>query len=319
MLKQLYKSISLLTILLATLGCERFNQEIDYELISLPIQEEARCILVQGDSIMIGGGNTNSTGYFIQSDLGLTDFSIITEGLKGELYSFSNFQNRWYFGLDSVYLFFSDSLPIIEEYYWNEADWVSDLSKHPMRRFVKTETSLLAIAGGKLSFGVIYETEDGKRWNPLEYDNELRALASFGGITWAGGNGRLMRKEGASDWQLIDLKKKFIVDMAFVSEKIGFAVTDGGEILKSSDSGFTWKKIEKGRASLIHRMKIDNDWIIAVGADGVIAASDNLGEDWRWFQMDEKYDLNDFVILNGECLIAAEQGFIVRISLVSLK
>ena len=35
--------------------------------------------------------------------------------------------------------------------------------------------------------------------------------------------------------------------------------------------------------------------------------------------MDEKYDLNDFVILNGECLIAAEQGFIVRISLVSLK
>ena len=46
--------------------------------------------------------------------------------------------------------------------------------------------------------------------------------------------------------------------------------------------------------------EIDNDWIIAVGADGVIAASDNLGEDWRWFQMDEKYDLNDFVILNED-------------------
>tara|TARA_B110000046_G_C12878889_1_gene349257 strand:+ start:223 stop:414 length:192 start_codon:yes stop_codon:yes gene_type:complete len=61
-----------------------------------------------------------------------------------------------------------------------------------------------------------------------------------------------MRKEGASDWQRIVLKKKFIIDIEFISDKIGFAVTDGGEILKSYDSGFTLRKSEKGGVRLYY-------------------------------------------------------------------
>jgi hypothetical protein len=309
----LFISISLFS------SCSKPELDISYEVIELPISEKVRCLEVKGDSLLIGGGNLNTEGFLIQSDLALTQFNVLTKKLKHEVYDITQFKNRWYIGLDSVEMVVSDSLTSFRTYYWREEDWVSDLSKHPIRRFAQTNNGLYAITGGELSFGVIYQTNDANEWNPLEFENELRALCAFDNTVWVAGNGRLMRLTEGIEWQRIDLKDEFIADMVFTSQTSGLAITFDGSILITSDGGDSWSKAKNKSKGFLNRVVASGDQVIAIGNAGLIGISNNNGENWKWYSLKEEIDLMDAVIVNGDCIIGGDDGMLVRFSLASLK
>jgi len=221
--------------------------------------------------------------------------------------------------LDSVEMIVSDSLTSLRTYYWREEDWVSDLSKHPIRRFAQTQDGLFAVAGGKLAFGVIYQTFDSKQWNPLEFDNELRAISTFNNTVWAAGNGRMMRLIEGQDWKRIDLKDQFIADLVFTSNTSGIAITFDGSVLISSDGGDSWSPIKIRSKGFLNRVVANGDQVLAIGNAGLIGISNDQGENWKWYSLKEEVDLMDAVIVDGTCIIGADEGMLIRINLASLK
>lgn len=317
----MHQALTILLLLTISLfsSCSKPELDISYEIIELPIFEKVRCLEVKGDSLIIGGGNTNQRGFLIQSDLALFQFNVLTKNLKHEVYAITQFKNRWYIGLDSVEMIVSDSLTSFKTYYWREEDWVSDLSKHPIRRFAQTQNGLYAIAGGELSFGVIYQTNNASEWNPLEFENEMRALCTLDNTVWAAGNGRLMRLTEGGNWKRIDLKDEFIADMVFTSQTSGIAITFDGSVLITSDRGDSWSKAKNESKGFLNRVVASGDQFIAIGNAGLIGISNNKGENWRWYSLKEEIDLMDAVIVNGDCIIGGDDGMLIRFSLASLK
>ena len=318
-IKAIAQFVLLMLFLSMLYGCSKDQLDIDYELISLPFDEKVRCLEVHGDSLIIGGGNANSTGFIIQSDLNASTFNLVASDLDREVYDVTRYQGSWYIGLDSVEILFSSDLSSFQTYYWREEDWVSDLSKHPIRRFAQTNDGLYAVAGGELSFDVIYQTINANEWNPLEFDNEMRAICTFDNTVWAAGNGRLMRLTEGEEWQRIDLKAQFIADMIFTSPVSGIAITFDGVVLTTSDGGDSWSETESKNKGFLNRVVASGDQVLAIGNAGLIGVSNNQGESWKWYSLKEEIDLIDALIFNGECIIGAEEGMLVRFSLASLK
>jgi len=317
----MHKALNIFMVISIGIVCSCSKPELDlrYDVIGLPISEKVRCIEVKGDFLLIGGGNPNSKGYIIQSDLAFTQFRVLTKNLKHEVYDITRFRDKWFIGLDSVEMLVSDSLTSFRTYYWREEDWVSDLSKHPIRRFAQTQNGLYTVAGGKLSFGVIYQTNDAEHWNPLEFDNELRAICAFDNTVWAAGNGRMMRLIEGQDWKRIDLKDQFIADLVFTSNTSGIAITFDGSVLISSDGGDSWSPIKIRSKGFLNRVVANGDQVLAIGNAGLIGISNDQGENWKWYSLKEEVDLMDAVIVDGTCIIGADEGMLIRINLASLK
>lgn len=314
-----HQIIILLLLISLINGCSKPAFEMSYELIDLPVAAKVRCLEVRGDSLIIGGGDVNEEGFVIQSNRAIAQFHLITDTLTKEVYDLTHFQGRWFFGLDSVEMLISEDLSSFQTYYWRQEDWVSDLSKHPIRRFAQTNDGLYAVAGGKLTFGVIYQTSDAKVWNPLEFDNELRSICTFENTVWAAGNGRLMRLRKGEDWERIELNDRFIADMVFTSKLRGIGITYDGRAIITTDGGDSWSNVKQKSKGFLNRVVVENDISIAVGNAGLIGISQNNGESWKWYVLKERLDLNDVLIVDDHCVIAADEGVLIRFSLASLK
>jgi hypothetical protein len=311
---------------LSFLCCKRDGKGLEYDLIQLPIQSKVRCIEVFGDSLLFAGGDANGRGFVVVGDAQFSNFQLRAKSIKHEIYDAIQFQDRWYFGLDSVGLVSSDDLRKFSTYYWREPDWVSNLSKHPIRRFEAVGNDLFGIAGGKLAFGVVYQTPDSaESWNPQEYENELRALAVFGTelqwTAWVGGNGILLKKTNEEQtWKRIDFEKTFISDMLFQNESQGIFVTYKGDIHSSQDGGEHWILVEKSKKfRAVNRMIQSGDWMVIAANGGAFAYSKDAGKQWYWEQLDETLDLSDAFISGTNLVFTAEKGMLLKIDLNDLK
>ena len=79
--------ILLFCFVIALVGCQKSGPKFSaYEVVDLPIQEEARCIEVFGDSVLIGGGKTKGKGYLLQGITSSNDFDIVKSNFKHEVY-----------------------------------------------------------------------------------------------------------------------------------------------------------------------------------------------------------------------------------------
>lgn len=307
-------------------ACKRENSQLIYSLIQLPVQSKVRCVESFGDSLLLAGGDVNGRGFVVVCDAQLSSFEVRSKSLKREVYDAVLFQNRWYFGMDSAALLTSDNLKKFTNYYWKQADWVSDLSKHPIRKFGTVGNELFAVAGGKLAFGVVYHSSDSAQsWNPVEYENELRSITLYGDefhwTAWAGGDGILLKSSSeTSDWQRIKLDNTFIADVIFQDENRGICVTYEGDIHSTKDGGEHWSLVEKSKKfRSANRLIQSGDWMVIAANDGAFAYSKDSGASWKWNQLEEKLDLSDAIIVGDKLLLTAENGFLVSIKFSELK
>jgi photosystem II stability/assembly factor-like uncharacterized protein len=69
--------------------------------------------------------------------------------------------------------------------------------------------------------------------------------------------------------------------VSFASSTSGWAVGDGGLIIRSTDGGMTWRPLASGtKVDLRHVQFLDDDHGWTVGEDGTIVATDDSGSTW---------------------------------------
>lgn len=315
-------AISIIVLVALAAGCKKDAFDIPLERIDVPTGADARCLFIKGDSLFVAGGDFDQTGFIAASALDDLSFDWQRTDFKRELYSMAYHQDRWYAGGDSLLVYRGRRLADMPQYYWKREDWVSDLSNHPIRDMAQDSNGLLMVAGRKLAFGVVFQSyDDGESWDPIEPENELRCAHLQSGRAWVAGNGILMRSQwGSGVWERLALDDLYITDLHFDSGTEGWALIEDGRVLRTSDGGTTWQASrKKGGLSFMHRMAKAGDYIVCVGEGGMLSYSKNGGGDWNESEVEGKPDLNDVLIHNGRCFIAADGGQVIAFLLDDLK
>ena len=310
-----------LTMLYLLQACKKESLDIPFVEIEVPGEGAVRSMYLLNDSLILVGGDYDSHGFIAVAELGAKEAVVLRNNIQKECYSIGKSPNKWYIGGDSLDFFTGDSIQRMKRYFWNEPDWVSDLSKHPIQDIAADKLGILAVAGRKLAFGVIYHSYDGgETWNPIEPDNELRCAAIKDGVAWVGGNGMLVRTQwGSGVWERLRLKDRFIVDLSFQSAETGLALTINGALLQTNDGGDTWEELVNKRMAFMHRMAVDRDFIIAVGEKGGLLYKTGTDAAWQERYLNEEMELNDVLIQDGRCYIATSEGKVIHLSLDDLK
>lgn len=314
----IYGSLALVFLLSA---CKKDESISDFNIIDLGTTADLRCILVQNDSLIVGGGNTDEPGFLAVYNSTNEAASLVSDQIDYPVYASAKFGGKFYFGLTDFRMLVSDSLPKLFEYSFREKDWIIKLNHQPFRQMLVSENGFLAILGGKLSFGAIFQSYDGAQtWSPIEYDHDFRCISQNGNQLWVGGNGALLHTTfGDTVWTQVELDNRFIVGLHFSNENEGVAVCYEGELLHTTDGGQTWKQTDKKRSVFVQKMLSLDQRLLVLCSDGVVGVSENDGGSFRWIQLSEMGDLHDAVFVNDQYYIAAENGNLIQISAEVLK
>jgi hypothetical protein len=317
----LQRFLMLLLILLTTHACRKDSFPVEVGVLPLPVSGAVRVLQVHGDSLIFAGGDVGKAGFIGVYSLGLDSTTFLRTDLKREIYSFTYDGTFWWIGGDSLLLYRGKRLDQINQLYWPENSWVSDLSVHPLRDMQSDSVGVLAVAGGKLSFGALFHSYDGgAHWKPIEPDNELRCAALADGRAWVGGNGILMRSQwGSGEWERMRLEDQFLADLLFNDAEIGYALTHEGTMLHTRDGGATWSVVSGKRNRFMHRLARSGETILAVGERGTTMYQTSQDGPWQHTQLESEQDLFDVVIASGTCYMAADGGEVIRFSVEALK
>jgi len=64
--------------------------------------------------------------------------------------------------------------------------------------------------------------------------------------------------------------------------KTGFVVGEGGTVLRTTDGGSTWKRLDSGTTKSLFKLAVlDEKTALAVGNDGIIIRTDDGGDHWK--------------------------------------
>lgn len=155
---------------------------------------------------------------------------------------------------------------------------------------------------------------------PIEPENELRCAHLRDGFAWVGGNGILMRSTwGSGVWERLPLEDRFITDLYFTDATSGRALTEKGAVLATKDGGNSWNPVRSGKLPFMSRMAAHGDFIVCVGEGGTVLHSTDGGANWKVQVVEGSTDLNDVLIHEGQCFIAADGGEVITFLLDDLK
>lgn len=88
----------------------------------------------------------------------------------------------------------------------------------------------------------------------------------------------------------------------FLSSEYGFAVTDNGELLKTSNGGKTWKSKKLGKRAITDIDIMGREGYL-VGEKGLVMKSADAGVTWRDMSLDLKYNFSGVGIVNDSTIV----------------
>jgi photosystem II stability/assembly factor-like uncharacterized protein len=128
-------------------------------------------------------------------------------------------------------------------------------------------------------------TDTGKTWQSVSSGaaSTLLSLCSENGIIVAcGGEGVITRStDDGRSWQIVDSKEDtLLTNICFANARIAYCSSYDGAVLKSEDSGLTWKKILLPGSRRLSAITTIGDSIVLAADANVIFRSRNAGETW---------------------------------------
>jgi photosystem II stability/assembly factor-like uncharacterized protein len=149
--------------------------------------------------------------------------------------------------------------------------------------------------------------DGGATWTPLSSGPNipLRSIHfpryKTGFAIAANGTTLLMTKDAGSNWERWDVDQH-LDNIRFLSDSIGYAITDTGGFLKSKDGGKTWKEIPMGGIKIANfYFGTERDGFIiprdtGIASENPIAKTKNGGATWEWIldapKIEEMFFLN---------------------------
>ena len=135
-------------------------------------------------------------------------------------------------------------------------------------------------------------TDSGENWNIQPSGNHVMLLSidfvspNLGWSLEASGGKVLKTLDGGDNWFIVSENYLntfgYFYDVDFISDMIGFAVSDNGIIMKTTDGGASWSQIFNNASLGFRRIKINQEGIgWTVGFNGTILHTTDNGLSWN--------------------------------------
>lgn len=277
-------------------------------------------IEILNDSVWIAcGGIRGQEGYIFRTDDAGKSWQIFSTNNSRSVYCLAFKDSLHGFaGGDFLDLWRTEDGGKTWQFFWLEGQVPLNEEDRPaVRDFHFVNDSIWYFCGGENYYkGVIYRTGNaGLTWQYEFIENEFRAMDfDHQGNGAIGGHGavRLVNQNELSSLSA-DFKDDFMTGIGFLQSPIIFGVSYKGNIYKSNDIGATWENLEiheslkMGYAQWNSICTVGNQ-ITAVGNYGEIAASNNQGNSWNHYLLDEKTHLLSVVHHGGKRFITGNDG-----------
>ena len=167
-----------------------------------------------------------------------------------------------------------------------------DIPYIPYRNLVSNGKRVIVDALLEKRAALLATNDNGKTWTKLwqhwqqEKGERIVDIEFIGQEGWMLFRDRriLKTKNGGRDWEEFSsvLSKANVVSINFASSRVGFAVGEGGLILRSSDGGKSWQKQASNTKSFLYNVVSDDENTVwAVGENGTVLETTDGGVNWE--------------------------------------
>lgn len=319
MYKHIYIIALLLGIITITTSCQKERIEILWEEIAIPTQHDLESVAFwNADTGYVVGGTRYEIGILLKTydggaswqsdslqpvaiyDIDLIDAqTIYTLGHYGYMLQSYDAGATW----------LTRNLTPTLEAYWN-------IDFYSLARGA-------AAGGGAFSNGGVYlfdVNNEGRDTFHAEELHEMNDVVFVDAQTIvAVGFGLVKRSVDAGrSFEVIDIRGDNYVAVDFPSDQIGYAVGTSGAIIKSTDGGISWEKLNNANNVTAAQVKFA-DVIFAteaigyaVGDNGTFWTTSNGGTDWQIVDNFPDVNITSIDFNNGVGYLTAEEGRLFR-------
>ncbi len=153
------------------------------------------------------------------------------------------------------------------------------------------DTLRLMVGGNSYGAGVMYrqKTDGSGDWDRMPMKQLLTDVTILNDtLAFACGYGAIYRSEDAGkSWLLLNATGDFFKSIRFANAHVGYAVGYAGTILRTSDSGRTWKRLRNGNSLFNANWHfnticlLDENHLFVAGSNGILLESTDAGKSWR--------------------------------------
>ncbi len=154
-----------------------------------------------------------------------------------------------------------------------------------------------------------------------EFDHDFEAIdhADENNITVCGYGQILHSSDQGENWTALPYTGDFFKDVHFPSKEVGYICGFSGSILKSTNSGATWKFLRDGdkllvpdkRFNALHFESEEHGYL--VGNNGLCWRTTNGGKKWQVLKKLPHYDFTGVFVFDTHAFIIAEEGKLIRV------
>ncbi len=174
--------------------------------------------------------------------------------------------------------------------------------------------------------GILLRSSDGGNWKAERLETNGRALFSVASAkdyaVTVGQEGLVMRSDNASQWVAVSAPTdQRLFSVAVGGQKNAAAVGGFGTIIVSSDKGMSWtgrtvdwqSLIDQPYEPHIYKVIFDKEGrLLMVGEFGMIARSDDLGENWQLLRKGDASIFDITLTKDGVLYAVGQNGEVVR-------
>lgn len=141
--------------------------------------------------------------------------------------------------------------------------------------------------------GIIKTNDGGQNWETIvsDYDyyfSNFLILNPNNVFIYAWGGHFIKSTDNWETYSSINSQTPEIIEgVEFIDNETGFTVDRGGNILKTSDGGDVWELVFEATYGLYDITHYTSNKILAVGSNGSIVTSENYGDSWSEFSLND--------------------------------
>lgn len=315
------RSLALFICLFAVFtACNKDRERVPHQVLDLGTEVWINDILPLDDTTLIAcGGFRMEEGWIFKStDSGSSWTPTKLESPRTATALFQDEDDQLWCGGDMLFMHVSTDDGEAWEFSWLAAQQPEHEEDRPqVRDFTGDNAHQLWFVGGEnLNEGVIYRTWDGgQNWDFEQWEYEFRDIAVWGDNVAIAGHGIVLTAEFSGDFE-ITVIDDFGVGLEFTSGGDLVVISNQGAIYRSTDFGKSFDTILPKRPSkrVYNALTTGPDKFIAVGNEGLISTSEDDGETWNHYQLEEDFNLISASYRNSKIFCGTSAGRVVTFS-----
>jgi len=310
----LISHVSFSLLLFSLTACQKEQIEIPINEVQTTTNYTLNDVFFLDENIGYAcGGDRYNVGVFMKTKDGGKTWSSADSIMPKQSYAIHFFDQKRGFvtGFDSWFCSTDDSAKNFGIYYMPAYLPTYDL------KFQNNTNGVMA-GGAGLNSGTIYNTKNGGgSWNEQRFDFNLQCAAWVNDMrVMVAGYGVLYVSNDAGEtWRAHDdVRGDFFKDICFPTAQTGFLIGWQGMILKTSNGGDTWQKLQSANSGFNKRIHLeaidffDENTGAIVGDDGLMYITDNAGKTWKQAKQFTNLNLYDVHLFNAKSGIACGEA-----------